>query len=156
MIQSPPIIEIFGVYDRGIPNLERIVLRVNGAIDLTQYFVFLGFRAPLNADLIIPMPDQFIWLGQTFIDTPGWVFIFTGGGKPGVSQEQNTKEPVHSLYWNKPQTCLGHQDIVPALAHFDHLIIGNKPNKSIGDLNAKKTTGGTKTLLEILAEGITK
>ena len=135
MILPPPNIDFFGVYDRGVPNLERIVLRVNGAVDLSQYFVCLGLRAPLNIDLILPIPDQFLWLGRTYIDTPGWVFIFTGVGTPGVSQEVNTKEPVHNLYWNKPQVTFAHQDIVPALIHCDLVIIGNKPNKSVSDLN---------------------
>ena len=137
----PSPIEIFGTYDRGVPNQERIVLRVNEPLLLSPYFVFLGIKAPLNLDRVIPIPDQFLWLGETNVQVPGWVFIYTGSGQPTISQESNTKDPIHCLYWNKTSVVFTSDEIVPALAQIGWVELGNKPNKSLADLNRPKPPG---------------
>jgi len=134
IIDESPNLEIFGVYDRGVPNKERIVLHVNRVTNLAEYFVVLGIRAPLSANLVLPIEDHSLWLGSTYIEVPSWIFIFTGYGKAATSQETHTGQPVHTLYWKKPQVVLTHNDIVPALLHVDSVQIGNKPNKSVADI----------------------
>jgi hypothetical protein len=129
-----PDLDIFGVYDRSIPNRERIVIRVNHPANLAEYFLVLGVRGPVGADLIVPIPDQSLWLGATFVQVPSWIFVYTGSGKTGISQEKHTGEPVHTLYWNKEQVALIHDDVVPALIRVATVQIGNKPNKSLEDV----------------------
>lgn len=137
MILELPDLQIFGIYDRGLPNKERIVLRVNQPVNLAEYFLILGFRGSMGANVIVPITDHSLWLGSNFINVPGWVFIFTGSGNAGLSQEMHTKEPVHTLYWNRPQVLLEHNDIIPALIHIDYVDIGNQPNKTLPDLSKK-------------------
>ena len=136
MILPSPILEIFGVYDRGIPNLERIVLRANGPVNLSEFAIVLGFVGGTNN--IYPLVDQFMWLGDIELHIQSWVFIFTGPGKPGVSQEVNTKEPLHSIFWNKPNVIFGNPDLVPALVQLGPVLIGNRPNRSIADLKKQE------------------
>jgi hypothetical protein len=138
MTDMLPDIQIFGVYDRGVPNLERVVLRVNRSTNLSQYMLVLGYRGHAGADTVLPIPDQSLWLGSTIIEAPSWIFIYTGSGNAGISQEKQTKEPLHSLYWNKPQVMLTHDDIVPALLHIDYVQIGNKPNLTLADTAQQK------------------
>lgn len=147
MVLSAPELEIFGVYDRGVPNLERIVLRANVAVNLRYYAVLLGYKAPY--DTVYPIADQFLWLGAINIEVPSWVFIYTGLGTPGISQEQHTKDPIHALYWNKPQVIFSNADVVPALIRMDHIEIGNKEPRTVQSLI-------TKTVRDDIAETIRK
>lgn len=129
-IQRP--VEIFGIYDRGVPNQERIVLKVNRAVDLTYYALVLGVKA-VN-DTILPFRDNYFWFGKIEMLIPGWIFVYTGKGTPGISQETYTKEPAHSLYWNRPTVLLSDPDVIPAVFRMTDIHIGNKANKSISDL----------------------
>lgn len=133
MILEKPALELFGVYDRGVPNLERIVLRANRAVALGGYFLILGIPT-LNKEDMWPLPDQSLWLGTGQMDVAGWVFVFTGKGTPAVSQETHTKDPLQTLYWNKSEVALANEHVVPALVHLDGIEIGNRPNKSIADI----------------------
>lgn len=152
MIIAPPDLEIFGVYDSGIPNMERIVIRVNRPTNLAEYFLILGVRGPLGMDMIFPIPDQSFWLGATTIDIPGWIFIFTGSGKNGFSLEQHTSEPLYTMYWNKKQVALTHADIVPAIIHINHVQIGNYPNKSLNDFTTPKDDPGLSAIQQFLSK----
>lgn len=131
-LESPQL-EIFGVYDRGIPNAERIVLRANRAVDLTNYAVLLGFD---QNNSVFPFTDNFLWLGAKTLSVPSWVFIYTGQGKESVSQEIHTKDPVHALYWEKPTIILSNPQIVPVLVQLANVIIGNTPAKTVADLTS--------------------
>lgn len=156
MSDLTPDLQIFGVYDRGIPNSERIVLRVNSPVNLGQYILVLGYRGHAGADTVLPIPDQSLWLGSTYIEAPAWVFIFTGNGQPGITHEKNTHEPLHSIYWNKPNIVLTHDDIVPALLHVDFVQIGNKPNMSLTDVAEKKKSVDLTGLLQYFQESLEK
>ncbi len=122
-------IEIFGVYDRGISNQERIVLRVNTTIDLSGLFLVLGFVGG-NSN-IFPIKDQFLWLGNVIVDGPGWVFIYTGEGTTRVTREINTNEPLHCIYWNKSTVVLSNEALMPALCNFLNVRIASANNKFI-------------------------
>jgi len=37
------VFQMFGVYDPGTPNLERVVLRANLEVDLSSYFLVTGW-----------------------------------------------------------------------------------------------------------------
>lgn len=154
MIITPPDLEIFGVYDRGVPNLERIALRVNQPTNLSTYFLILGIRAPLGVDMVYPIQDQSLWLGSIFIEVPSWIFIYTGNGTTSVSKEIHTGDPVHTLYWKKPNIIFDHNDIVPALFHFDYVEIGNKPNKSIDTRLEQKDNGVLSELSKMFAKSL--
>jgi len=137
MIFEAPILDIFGTYDRGVPNAERIVLHANGPINLAEFGIILGLQTPTGNDAW-PLRDQFLWLGSVLIQTPSWVFIYTGKGRYGVSQETHTKEPVHNIYWEKPTTILDNNGVIPILLHLNQILLGNKPNKYIENLQPQK------------------
>ncbi len=125
-------LEIFGVYDRGVPNSERIVLRANGPVDLSWYCLLLGIAGAEES--LIPIRDEFLWLGRRTMESPGWVFVFTGAGQEGISQEKFTKDPIHMVYWHKPNVILENKEIIPALIMISSVQVGNKPSKSMNDL----------------------
>jgi hypothetical protein len=120
------------VYDRGVPNSERIVLRANEPVDLSWYGLLLGIEG--TGESLVPFRDQFLWLGKRSIESPGWVFVYTGAGQEGISQERYTKDPIHMVYWNKPNVILENKEIIPALIMFSSVQVGNKPSKSMNDL----------------------
>lgn len=126
---TPPDIEIFGTYDRGVANKERVVLRVTAPIRLSNYFLFLGYTNPSYPNNVWPINDQFLWLNDTIMQVPGWIFVYTGKGAPSITQETITKQPAQSLYWNKDNVVLTDPNVTPTLACFSTLEIGNKPNK---------------------------
>lgn len=128
-----PNIEIFGVYDRGVPNQERIVLRVNSPTSLNNYFLFLGYSSNQNENTVWPYTDNFLWLTGVNMDVPGWIFVYTGKGTPSISSEKITKQPLQTLYWNKESVVLENFNIFPALSSFGPIEIGNKPNKSLAN-----------------------
>lgn len=145
-----PNLEIFGVYDRGVPNSERVVLRSNSHVDLSQFFIFLGVKVPLRSDMVFPIPDEFLWLGRGIIDPNTWVFVYTGRGEPGITTEITTKEPVKSLYWNKNSVVLDNVEVVPVLSNFGSFLIGNKPNRSTVELKKPAVPLIDAELLKIL------
>ena len=140
MYDELPPLEIFGTYDRSTPNSERIVLRANQPVNLAEYFLILGLRAPLEANYVYPIPDQSIWLGPTAIEMPSWVFVYTGNGTNSVSKEKHTGDPIFTVFWNRSEVILTHDDIIPTLLHFDRVEIGNKPNKKLQDKKEDGTT----------------
>jgi hypothetical protein len=135
MAISPFDLELFGVYDAGIANRERIVLRVHRTVDLTQYGVMVGFKS--GETRIYPARDLFLWLGNTTIQGPAWVFIFTGEGQPTVSQETHTNEPIHAIYWNRPNVFFSNPNVIPALVNFGEVQVWTG-NKSMTELLQQK------------------
>ena len=129
-------LQIFGVYDRGVPNAERIVLRPLIALDLANYALTLGVRTPRGA---WPTTDHYFWLGSYLIEPPSWIFVYTGPGRPKVTHESQTKEPVHVMHWNKPEVVFQNPDVVPVLLRFDGLQIGSQPPRSVSDVYPYQT-----------------
>ena len=129
-----PELEIFGVYDRGEPNKERIVLRANLETNLSTYCLVLGFTGG-SSNIIFPIADHFLWLGNTIVAKNAWVFIFTGPGMSTVTQEENTKDPAHNIFWNKKNVVLDTLDLTPALLKINTVLIAGV-NKNINELVA--------------------
>ena len=141
-------LEIFGTYDRGVPNLERIVLRANQPLKLSPYCLLIGFHVEGKA--LFPIPDQFLWLGSLQLEVPSWIFVYTGPGEPGISQEAHTKDPVHTIYWGKESVLFGNPEIVPGLIRVESVEIDNKPPRSVQEL-IKKAEEPTTDLAQLLA-----
>ena len=57
IIQNTTELRILGVYDRGIPNKERIVLEALDSINLAQYGLLLAFQVPGYP--AVPYQDHF-------------------------------------------------------------------------------------------------
>src|SRR3979490_348041 len=78
-------LKLHGVRDRGVPNLERVVLRAweFTPVDLGRFFLTLGWQSPDGAGAV-PF-DTFLWLGETQIQPNQWLFVYTGLGTTRTS-----------------------------------------------------------------------
>ena len=111
-------LEIISVVDRGVPNHERVNLRVNSRVFLGEYFIYAGISLP--NDRALPLANVSLWLGEDTIDAGSWVVIYTGPGESKLTtQMKDTKEPVIVLHWNYPTTIFQGQTIVPVLIKID-------------------------------------
>lgn len=108
---------IAGVYDRGIPNQERIVLFLNQAINLGQYGLMVGVRA--DEKRAFPIKDNLFWFGDALVNKSDWIFIYTGPGEPKSTTIPNTDAHLYSIHWGKERTIFNHQDLVPILFRVD-------------------------------------
>lgn len=110
-------ITILGVFDRGIPNQERIVLLANEDVNLGQYGLMIGIRAQNGT--AFPIRDNLFWFGDGIINRGDWLFVYTGPGEPKVTTLPNTQEQLYSIHWGRTQTILHHRDLVPILFRVD-------------------------------------
>ena len=118
-------LEIVGVFDRGLPNKERIIIYVNDSTNMGQYGIMLGIRTQ-NA-MATPIADQLFWFGDGIVAKDDVLFIYTG---PGVFQHSpfpNSTSTGYSLHWGKASTVLANSTIVPILCRIDAVHI--QPDK---------------------------
>lgn len=105
---------IVGVHDRGIPNIERIVLRANQDINLGQYGIMLGVKQPMQ-NSAYPINDNLFWLGEAKIQFNDWIFIYTGPGFPRTERTIDGLNNIHIGHWGKQSTVMANPEIVPIL-----------------------------------------
>jgi hypothetical protein len=134
-------LELWGVYDPGLPNLERIVLRVAEHVDMASFALIIGRDLPGGNSL--PLQDNFFWFGNAFLNPGDWVFIYTGAGTPAFEQlAENSQNKIYTLYWNRKQTIFHMPYIRPVLIRMD--AIRNKvhnPTQELGQGAAKPMLG---------------
>ncbi|WP_313418225.1 hypothetical protein [Stenotrophomonas sp.] len=107
-------ITIVGVYDAGVPNLERIVLRANVNVSLSSFCVIAAVKAQLGMTNI-PLRDHFFWLGNVTLKAGDWIFVYTAPGSAQLNPLPNAPESLLSLYWGKPQTIFQDRNLTPGL-----------------------------------------
>jgi len=117
IVDSITELAIVGVYDRGIPNQERIVIHAKEVANLGQYGLMIGVRAADGS--AFPIRDNFLWFGDGLISKGDWVFIYTGPGEPRATTLPNTQERLYSVHWGRNETILHHPDLVPILFRVD-------------------------------------
>lgn len=110
-------LSVIGVFERGVPNQERIVLRVNETVNLGQYGLMIGVRA--QDGTAFPIRDNLLWFGDGIVTRDDWIFIYTGPGEPKASTLPNTQERIYTLHWGRGQTILINREIVPILFKVD-------------------------------------
>lgn len=130
------ILEMYGIYERGVPNAERIVLRAHQPVDLSRYGLILGLTGRDNS--IVPARDNFLWLGNIALGSPGWVFVYTGTGTPGPSIEVHTKEPLQVLYWDKAFAVFTEPSFTAALIQFGEVQNANHAPRKIAYLEEQR------------------
>lgn len=121
----PSITELLlvGVYERGIPNKERIVFRAASAVEMGRFGIFLGVKtAPGQA---LPIRDNFFWFGNGFVNMGDWVFVYTGPGTPRVAQLPNANEKLYTVFWGRNQVILHEPNVVPILVRMDAVTVDN-------------------------------
>ncbi len=100
MLHLEPILEleIVGIYDRGIPNKERVVLRPNMALNLQGFVLGAGWEFPNGT--VFPISDRTLFFTEQWIDVESWVVIYTGKGASLVS-EMPTGETAYTYHWGR-------------------------------------------------------
>jgi hypothetical protein len=107
----PPVHElaIVGVFDPGIPNRERIVLRPTEAVNLAAFGLLLSVTG--DGGGVFPISDQFFWFGGRWITPPCWLVVFTGPGQYNEGMHETSGEPVLEFHWAKRAVVLGEKNI---------------------------------------------
>ncbi len=114
-------IEMVGVFDRGVPNEERIVLRVVETSNLGCYGLMIGVR--LADGSAFPIRDNLFWFGDAGMSVGDWLFVYTGPGQATVSELPNTQERLYSVHWGRRETILADPNIVPILFRTDAVVL---------------------------------
>ncbi|MBK7834371.1 MAG: hypothetical protein IPK33_03335 [Gemmatimonadetes bacterium] len=115
MFILPPVHEltIVGVHDAGVPNRERIVLRPTEPLNLAAFALLLSLRNPDGT--IVPIPDQFFWLGERWLAPPAWIVVFTGPGAYREGAHETSGAPVIELHWGRSAVVLDTPNVVVSL-----------------------------------------
>ena len=108
---------LVGVFDRGIPNKERIVLRANEIINLGQYGIMIGIR--LEEGMASPIRDNLFWFGDAYVMEGDWIFVYTGPGEGKGAPVPNSQDRLYSIHWGRKETILHHDELVPILFRVD-------------------------------------
>lgn len=117
-------LSVVGVFDRGVPNKERIALLVNETLNLGQYGLMVGVRA--SEGTAFPIRDNLLWFGDGLVSKGDWVFVYTGPGEARATTLPNTNERVFSIHWGRKQTFLHDRNLVPILFRVDAVQVPNE------------------------------
>lgn len=110
-------LRVVGVFDRGVPNQERVVLQVNEVVNMGQFALLLGIRQqPATA---IPIRDNLLWFGDGVLSRGDWIFVYTGPGEGRVNELPGTAEKLYTVHWGRTQTVLTSLEVVPVLVRVD-------------------------------------
>jgi hypothetical protein len=101
----PPIPELtlVGVFDRGVPNRERIVLKAETTIEVGNYAVVLGIRY-LHTGVFVPIQDAMFWFGSGAAVANDWLFLFTGSGTFNSIPNADGTGKIYLSYWGREHT----------------------------------------------------
>jgi hypothetical protein len=116
---------VVGIFDRGIPNQERIVILANESVNLGKYGIMLGLRASDGS--AFPIRDNLLWFGNGWIQKGDWIFIYTGPGVAKATTLPNAEEKLYSIHWGRKQTILHAQEVVPILFRVDAVKVPEGP-----------------------------
>lgn len=96
----PPVHELtfVGLFDAGVPNRERLVLRPTEPLNLAGFALVVS---AVGDGGVTPLPDQFFWFGERWVVPPAWIVVFTGPGAFREGAHQETGEPVLELHWGR-------------------------------------------------------
>lgn len=119
-------LQIIGVWDRGVPNQERIAIKATQETDLSNYLLFLG--VPLGQQFAFPLNEDLFWFGKEIIVPPTWVIVYTGPGERKITTMRDSREPALVLHWGKKTTILGHPNVVPVLVSLEGVLVAPHPS----------------------------
>ena len=115
---------ILGVYERGIPNRERIVLKAAESVNMGQFGLMLGVIK--EQGFALPIRDNLFWFGDGHINKGDWIFIYTGPGEFRVDELPNSNEKLYAVHWGRDKVILGQPEIVPILFRMDAVDIATE------------------------------
>ncbi|QNK67836.1 hypothetical protein [Variovorax sp. PAMC26660] len=118
-------LSLTGVFDRGIPNAERIVIRVNEHVDMASYVLMQGLAN--GGGGAVPIRDAMFWFGNGLLEPNDWIFVYTAAGEPRsldlpLNDGSNGTHKLVMLHWSRTQTMFHAPNMVPILARIDALL----------------------------------
>ena len=119
----PPIpeFELRGVYDAGVPNKERVILRVAQPIEMGNYALLLGVRS--TPGHVVPISNSAYWFGSASIPANDWVMVYTGAGQGTKVPTEDRKSTIWIGYWGRPQTVFHDKNVIPVLWRLNGIAI---------------------------------
>ena len=126
-------LSIIDVWERGVPNRERIAIKAVNEVDLSNYLLFLGL--PLADQLVFPLNEHLFWFGKEIVVPPTWVIVYTGPGERKITTMKHTGEPALVLHWGKKHTVLNDPDVAPVVVGLEGVLVG--PRRSYLSLPQK-------------------
>lgn len=106
-------LRILDAANRGIPNIEHIVIRVERDFYIQNQWVGIGIRQP--NDTIFPLNDNSLWLGTGWVNQGDWIFVYTGKGSPRTNPIPNQDNKIYTVHWNRERTLFSSPEIHPYL-----------------------------------------
>lgn len=91
---------VAGVFERGVPNQERVVLRVNAMTNLGGFLLARGPWA--NGNVIALQNDGYFYFPDEVVLPNSWVVLYTAPGTKSQTRHPQTNEPVLVLHWGQP------------------------------------------------------
>ena len=111
-------------HDRGVPNSERIVIVPNMTVDMSQFLLILGARAP-GTDIYQPIPDKLFWFGSGTVTANDRLFVYTGPGEVRKTSIPDRKDlTAFVLHWGSTQTLLADPSISPLIVQISAMNSG--------------------------------
>lgn len=123
-------LEIFEVYDHGVPNQERIAISVKDYCDLSEICVLLASR---NHDgTTVPIRDHLLWLGHGYACPGDWIIVYTASGVTTVSEfgeplPSGYHPRVFAIHWGKDHTVFQNRAVVPMLMQISAVAVPTPP-----------------------------
>lgn len=116
----PGIPELYfgGVFERGIPGKERIVLKSLDLVNMGEFCLLVGFSQFGAANTATPFNNQFFWFGNGLVQKDEWIHVYTGRGKPSQGVGTVSKEKIYSVYWGAKNTLFHQEQTTPLLLRF--------------------------------------
>lgn len=115
-LDTPNGLRITGVADRGVPNKERILIRVVGAVHLGDFGVGIGHAKPGAG--VSPIPNYFFYFNHFVPEQESWIVLYTGVGEMQVSKLPTTHETAYSMHWGLEGVLFAHPEMQPLLFSF--------------------------------------
>lgn len=119
-------IQIVNVYDRGVPNNERILLKTNAGLNLAQYGVLIGLLNEKNG-LASPYRDNIYTFKDVYLEPNSWIFLYTAPGTDYEGKLPHDNSPFQVFYWGKKITIFAHSLIIPILFKIGEILLGSAP-----------------------------
>jgi hypothetical protein len=124
-----PDLRVVGLFDAGVPNSERIVIRPNRQVSLAGFGLAVGVSA---GDVgALPIYDNVFWFPDMLVEPPAWLFLYTGKG----TTRQTTLpagEPALVFHWQRPYVVFGHAELVPVLFRVGYAEVAKRWGPSSG------------------------
>jgi hypothetical protein len=107
-------LSIEGVYDRGVPNSERILLKAERPVQLAEFILCLGVSTPAGGYWLLN--DHLFWFGdESWIHPPFWIFVYTGRGERRMTHLPQGGQPALVLHWGRSTTVLDNPVVTPLI-----------------------------------------